>query len=621
MSCTQTLFQTTSKIAALARSGQMTCARKLFDEMTHRDSVAWNAMLTSYTHLGFHQEALSLFHQMRIYDTGPDHFTLTATLSACASGCNLRCGTKVHALVTVLGYQSYLPVNNSLIDMYGKCLDPSSARRVFEEMKLRNEVTWCSFLFAQTNSSQFDVARHVFSMMPRRVEIAWNIMIVGYARYGEVESCLDLLKGMKESLCQPDQWTFSALMNACAEALEFWHGCMVHALIIKSGWSSAAEVKNSVLSFYAELGFHGSAVKIFESTGILTQVSWNAMIDAYMKQGNTHEALLVFQRAPEKNIVSWTSIISGYAGNGHGDEAAKFFVDMVRSGVQPDDFTFGAVLYACSSLAVLGHGKMVHGIILHYGFHAYVFIGNGLVNMYAKCGDLQGSVRAFSDILQKDLVSWNAMLFAFGLHGQAIQALQIFKEMVENGVKPDNVTFIGLLMTCSHNGLIEESRALFETMGSVYGISPEMEHVACMVDMLSRSGYLAEAKELVGKYSEVSSAETSSCEALLGACFAQGDVGFGRKLGESLKILEPHKETSYVLLSNLYCASGQWKEAEMVREMMVDQGVKKMPGCSWIEVRNKVTAFVAGKHSNPCMNELCNILHFINFEMRNPWLW
>ncbi|PQQ17745.1 pentatricopeptide repeat-containing protein [Prunus yedoensis var. nudiflora] len=509
MSCTQTLFQTTSKIAALARSGQMTCARKLFDEMPHRDSVAWNAMLTSYTHLGFHQEALSLFRQMRISDTVPDHFTLTATLSACASVCNLRCGTKVHALVTVLGYQSHLPVNNSLIDMYGKCLDPSSARRVFEEMKLRNEVTWCSFLFAQTNSSQFDVARHVFSMMPRRVEIAWNIMIVGYARYGEVESCLDLLKEMKESLCQPDQWTFSALMNACAEALEFWHGCMVHALTIKSGWSSAAEVKNSVLSFYAELGFHGSAVKIFESTGILTQVSWNAMIDTYMKQGNTHEALLVFQRAPEKNIVSWTSMISGYAGNGHGDEAAKFFVDMVRSGVQPDDFTFGAVLYACSSLAVLGHGKMVHGIILHYGFHAYVFIGNGLVNMYAKCGDLQGSVRAFSDILQKDLVSWNAMLFAFGLHGQAIRALQVFKEMVENGVKPDNVTFIGLLMTCSHNGLIEESRVLFETMGSVYGISPEMEHVACMVDMLGRSGYLAEAKELVDKYSEVGSAETA----------------------------------------------------------------------------------------------------------------
>ncbi|PQQ08730.1 pentatricopeptide repeat-containing protein [Prunus yedoensis var. nudiflora] len=168
-------------------------------------------------------------------------------------------------------------------------------------MKLRNEITWCSFLFAQTNSGQLDVARDLFSVMPRRVEIAWNIMIVGYARYGEVESFLDLLNEMIESLCQPDQWTFSALMNACAEALEFWHGCMVHALIIKSGWSSAAEEKNSVLSFYVELGFHGNAVKVFESTGILTQVSWNAMIDAYMKLGNTHEE---YFSKPLKRIVS-----------------------------------------------------------------------------------------------------------------------------------------------------------------------------------------------------------------------------------------------------------------------------------------------------------------------------
>ncbi|KAH0996404.1 hypothetical protein GBA52_020268 [Prunus armeniaca] len=147
MICTQTLFQPTSKIAALARSGQITRARKLFDEMSHGDSITWNAMLTSYTQLGFHQKAISLFHHMRISDTGPDHFTLTATLSACAGAFNLRCGIDVHALITILGYQLYLLINNSLIDMYGKCLNPSSARRVFEEMKLRNEITWCSFFF------------------------------------------------------------------------------------------------------------------------------------------------------------------------------------------------------------------------------------------------------------------------------------------------------------------------------------------------------------------------------------------------------------------------------------------------------------------------------------------
>lgn len=612
------LFQTTSKIVALARSGWITYARKLFDGMPDRDSVSWNAMLASYSQLGLHREALSLFYRMRISNTLPDHFTFTTTLSACAGACELKNGTRVHALITVLGYRPSLPINNALVDMYGKCLDPCSARRVFEEMNLRNEATWCSLLFAHTKSNQFNVAREVFSKMPKRVEIAWNIMIAGHARRGEVESCFSLLKQMRESLCLPDQWTLSAVVNACAESSELCYGCMVHAFIIKGGWSSAVEPMNSLLSFYAELGCQADAEKVFESIGTLSQVSWNAMIDANMKLGDACEAFLAFQQAPEKNIVSWTSMISGYARNGLGEQAVNFFVDMMENGIQPDDFAFGAVLHACSILAVLGHGKMVHGCIVRYGFHAYVYVGNGLVNMYAKCGDLQGSIRAFNDILEKDLISWNAMLFGFGLHGQATHALKLYEEMMANGTKPDKVTFIGLLMACSHSGLIKESRELYETMVSVYGLSPEMDHVVCMVDMLGRGGYLSEAKELENKYLGTDSAKISSCEALLGACSAHWDVGLGTYLGKTLNSLDPNKEISYVLLSNLYCASGRWKEAEMVRKKMVEQGVKKMPGCSWIEVNNKVTAFVAGNHSHPFMEELCTILYFLESEMKNP---
>jgi hypothetical protein len=174
-------------------------------------------------------------------------------------------------------------------------------------------------------------------------------------------------------------------------------------------------------------------------------------------------------------------------------------------------------------------------------------------------------------------------------------------------------------MTCSHLGLIEKGRLFFESMDSVHGVSREMDHVACMVDMLGRGGFLAEATELANRYSGTGNdAKTRSSEALLGACYAHGDVGIGTHLGEDLKILEPQKEIGYVVLSNLYCASGQWKEAEMVRKAMLDQGVKKMPGCSWIEVRNKVTAFVSGNHSHPCLRDICKILHFLGFEMRNP---
>ncbi|CAN0855976.1 Pentatricopeptide repeat-containing protein At2g36980, mitochondrial [Linum grandiflorum] len=312
---------------------------------------------------------------------------------------------------------------------------------------------------------------------------------------------------------------------------------------------------------------------------------------------------------PEKNLVSWTSMISGYAQKGFGEEALNLFRYMIIDGLLPDDYTLGAALHACSTMASIGHGRMVHGCIVHSGFHTYAYVGNGLVNMYAKCGDLDGSVMAFDDIHSKNVVSLNTMLFALGLHGKGNQALQLYEDMIESGIKPDKVTFIGLLMTCSHTGLVEKGRMLFESMSSDHGISCEVDHVACMVDLLGRGGYLSEAEELAGKYKEV-----SSSEALLGACCRHGEVGMGICLGEELKLLQPSKETSYVVQSNMYSASGRWEEAELLRKEMVEEGLKKQPGCSWIEVRNKVTCFVAGRYS--CKEEMEKALHSLQYEMR-----
>ncbi|KAE8690494.1 Bifunctional 3-dehydroquinate dehydratase/shikimate dehydrogenase isoform 1 [Hibiscus syriacus] len=497
------LHQLTTKIVSLSRSGFITTARKLFDEMPHKDSITWNAMLSSYSQLSLHKDSLSLFHLMRSANAKPDHFTFTSTLNACSGFASFRNGTKTHALIIVFGYQSYLPVNNSLIDMYGKCLDPGSARKVFQEMdqSLRNEVTWCSLLFAYVNSAQFDIALKTFNGMPEKVLVAWNIMISGFAR---------------------------SLMNVCTESLEYAYGRAVHGFIIRTGWCSAVEVKNSILSFYAKLGCMDVAVTEFESVGLLNQVSWNAMIDGYIKMGNTFEAFNVFQRMPEKNVISWTSMIAGYARNGEGEQAQVV------------------------------------------------------------CSD--GSSYAFDEILDKDLVSWNAMLFGFGMHGLSTQALQVYDDMVAHGMRPDKVSFIGLLMICSHAGLVNKGRLFFDLMGTVYGLTYEIDHVACMVDMLGRGGYLVEAKELASKYLENDTVEAKSCsyEALLGACSIHGDVGMGVSVGyEFQNSIDCKKDMSYVLLSNLYCASGQWKEAEIVRRAMVDQGIKKMPGYSWIEVKNK----------------------------------
>ncbi|CAN1855214.1 G-type lectin S-receptor-like serine/threonine-protein kinase B120, partial [Linum perenne] len=561
------IFHTTSKITSLARSGFLSQARKLFDEMPSRDTVAWNSMLTSYSQLGFHREALSLFHNhMRLSGSKPDGFTFTATLNACAGLGSFRSGTKLHALVIVLGCQTLLPVNNSLVDMYGKCFDPVSAGNVFKEMSFANEVSWCSLLFAYTNSGLFCEADEVFRLMPKKIDVAWNIMISGFGQCGEIELCVDFVRRMRLSSCFPDQFTYSTIINACAECLESGFGFMIHGIAIRSGWSSAMEVKNSIFNLYAKLGSITEAEKVFqfqfESSGMLTQVSWNSIIDAYMKSGDTDKAFLAFQQMPEKNLVSWTSMIAGYAQKGLGEEALNLFSYMIRDGLLPDDFTLGAALHACSTLASINHGRMIHGCVVQSGFSTYDYIGNGLVNMYAKCGDLDSSMMAFH-ICRKSIVSLNTMIFSLGLHGRGNQALQLYEDMIESGIKPDKVTFIGLLMTCSHSGMVEKGRMLFDSMSSDHGVPHEADHVACMVDLLSRAGYSSEAKELAGKYQD-------------------------SRHGE-LKLSQP----SYVLQSNMYSASGEWERAELVRKAMADEGLKKPPGCSWIEVRNEVACFVA----------------------------
>ncbi|CAI9118696.1 OLC1v1020296C1 [Oldenlandia corymbosa var. corymbosa] len=612
------LTQITSKLSALVKSGLIQCARNLFDELPYRDTVVWNAMLTGYSQLGYHKDAILLFSQMRLSDTRPDSYTFTSALSASAGLTDLQSGQMVHALAVVLGCTAFLPVNNSLIDMYGKCKSSYEARKVFEDMVLRNEVSWCSLLFAYVNAGHFDMANSVFSTMPKRVLVAWNTMISAHAKAGEVELCFELFRKMLEDVVRPDQCTLSALMNACAEGSDSSYGSMMHAFIYKSGWSSAVEVSNSIISAYTKFGNQNEILKILQCIGALNQVSWNAIIDAHMKTGNSQAAFQVFQQAPEKNVVSWTSIIAGFARNGNGEQAISFFVKMIRSGLEPDDFTFGAVLHACSSLATLAHGKMVHGCVIKSGFYCYSYIGNGLLNLYAKCGNIVDSCFVFSEILVRDLVSWNTMLIALGLYGLSSQAFLLFEKMLASGLKPDKVTFIGLLMTCSHSGLIKKGRAIFESMTAVHGISPDNDHVACMVDMLGRAGHLKEAREMAKKYSDDLGDRISSYEVLFAACSGQGNTEMGGELSEQLQILEPTNEMSYVLLSNMYCASGQWKEAEMLRREMANQEVKKLPGISWIELKNEMAYFFAGIQSNAEMREFSDVLSILESEMRHP---
>ncbi|XP_020114656.1 pentatricopeptide repeat-containing protein At2g36980, mitochondrial-like [Ananas comosus] len=614
------VISATSRIVALGLSGRISAARDVFDEMPERDAVAWNAMLTSYARSGRPRDALSLFSRMISLCAAPDPFSFTAALSASAALRDLAAGKALHALLLRLGLRSLLPVANALLGMYAKCAISLDAALAFDEMEERNALSWCSLLHAHVNSRNFGSARRLFDEMPARGVVAWNILITGYAQIGEAEFCLDLFKAMQMSGFRGDDATVSILVNACSELTNSFAGRMIHSYAIQRGWNGFVEVNNSLLSFYAKFGSRDDAVRLFELMESRTLVSWNTMINAHMKFGAAREALSLFRRAPETNVVSWTAVMAGFARNGDGEEALSLFHDMIRSSrARPDDFTFGAVLHACALMAALGSGMMVHSCVVRSGFESSIYVANGLVDMYAKCGDVDGSRKVFDRSVNKDLVSWNAMLFGLAQHGRSSKALELYEDMLAHNIQPDEVTFVGILTACCHSGYLEEGGAFLAKMELVHRLKPNSDHLTCIVDMLGRAGHLEEAAKLVEGYPKIArKGATDICEALLSSCFVRGDASIGKRVGEELVSMEPQKEVGYVMLSNLYCANGQWKAAEKVRREMIEQGVKKSPGCSWIEVRDMVRVFVSGTQSLNDLPDVYDIIGLLDYELRNP---
>ncbi|PKU83730.1 pentatricopeptide repeat-containing protein At2g36980, mitochondrial [Dendrobium catenatum] len=613
--CRLHVISTTSRIVILARSGLLSAAQQLFDQMPDKDTVAWNAMLAAYSRAGLPSQALSLFYTMRASYTPTDPFSFTSALAAAADLRHIRAGEKLHSLALRSGFCISLPVSNSLINMYGRCFRPLNANKVFEEIDEGNEVSWCSLLHGLVMSGLLEEASKVFEDMPIRNLIAWNIMIMGFASSDCPEISICLFRKMVMLGFKGDVLTFTSLINSCAELSEPFFGQMIHSMIIQNGWASTVEVSNSLLSYYTKFSCHIDASRIFKSMETRSLVSWNTMIDAHMKLGNIEEALKLFQAAPETNIVSWTSIVAGFARNGYGEEALYYFVNMQRNLHLPDQFTLGAVLHACATLTVLGNGLMVHGCSICHGFEPFVYVSNGLVNMYAKCGDIKSSSKVFDEMKAKDLVSCNAMIFGFAVHGWAQKALNLLEYMIASSVLPDKLTFLGLLMACCHSGLVEQGMNVLSCMESVHGVSPDADHLTCVVDVLSRAGCLKQATILLDLIEEK---HVGYCEALLSGSSVHGDVRLGKKVGEKLIGMEPEKDVGYVMLSNLYCFNGRWKDAEKMRKAMGEQGVKKAPGCSWIEVRDVLMVFVSGVASLSHMVDLHNMLTVLESEMRNP---
>jgi len=560
------IFLGNALIDMYVKCGSVENGRDMFDKMPQRDVVSWTSMIAGYAHNGDCVEALKLFQEMQVEGVVPDAKTFSTVLPAIADLEALEQGMWIHREVIKRGFQTDVFVHSALVDMYAKCGIIENAHNLFVNMSQRNVVTWNSMIRGYGQIGNVDKAAKLFQQMPERDSVSWLLMVAGYAQNGHGEEALKLFKQMQLAGVELCSKVYINVISACANMASLEQGLAIHEEIIRSGFQYDVFVGSALVGLYAKC----------------------TCID---------NARRVFDKMLQRDVVSWTTMIVGYAQNGYSLEALRLFQQMQQEGVKPDSNTFASVLPICANIAALEQGIEIHQQIIRSGFQSDVFVESALVDMYAKCGRIDKARNLFDRLHQRNVVSWTTMIVGYAMHGFGKEAINLFEQMQESGVNPNHVTLVGVLSACCHAGLVERGRQCFNQMSQRYHINPAMEHYGCMVDLFGRAGHIDEARDFINRMPIKPDATVWG--SLLGACRMQNNIEVGELAAEHLFELNPKDTAAYVLLSNIYAATGRWDDIQKVRQVMKDMKVEKVPGCSWIEINRQVHAFLVGDISHP----------------------
>ncbi|KAL5707160.1 Pentatricopeptide repeat-containing protein eli1 [Ranunculus cassubicifolius] len=438
-----------------------------------------------------------------------------------------------------------------------------------------------------------DHARSVFDATTNPSIYNWTSIIHGHTLHGLHAEALTLYIQMLTHGANPNHFTFSSILKSCP----LRHGKSLHCQILKLGYDCDVYVRTALVDVYARGGDVVSARQLFDTMPERNVVSLTAMITCYAKHGNVDEARELFDDMLERDVVCWNVMIDGYTQHGRPKEALELFRRMLSGKSKPNEVTVVSVLSACGQLGALESGKWIHSYIENNRIRVNAHVGTALIDMYCKSGSLEDARLVFDGIKNKDVVVWNSMIVGYAMHGFSQNALELFSQMRTLGYQPTDITFIGILRACSHAGKVVEGRNFFNAMKGEYGIEPKIEHYGCIVDLLGRAGFLDDAYEIV-KTMKIDP-DPVLWSTLLAACKLHNNIKLGEHIAESLVQKGFANSGTYILLSNIYAAAGNWDGVARIRTMMKDRGVTKEPGCSSIEVDNKVHEFVAGdlKHS------------------------
>ncbi|WVZ57498.1 hypothetical protein U9M48_007877 [Paspalum notatum var. saurae] len=541
-----------SLAASYARAGALDAAESTLATSASSPSsiAAWNALLAAHSRGGAPGEALRVFRALPS-SARPDSTTFTLTLTACARLGDLDAAEAVRLRAFAAGYSHDVFVCSALLHLYSRCGAMADAVRMFDGMPMRDRV-------------------------------AWSTMVAGFVSAGRPVEALEVYRRMRIEGVAEDEVVMVGVLQACASAGNTRIGASVHGHLLR----------------------HGMRM------GVVTETS---LVDMYAKNGQFDVARRVFRNMPYRNAVSWSALISGFAQNGRADEALDLFKEVSTSGLQPDSGALVSALQACSDMGLLKPGKSIHAFILKR-LEFDCILGTAVIDMYSKCGSLENAQKLFNRVLSRDLVLWNAMIACCGTHGRGHDALAMFQQLNETGIKPDHSTFASLLSALSHSGLVEEGKFWFDRMIKEFGIEPAEKHYVCIVDLLARSGLVEEANDLLT--SMRTEPTIAIWVALLSGCLNNKKLELGETIAEKILESQPEDVGVLALVSNIYAAAKKWDKVKEARKLMKDSGSKKVPGYSLVEVQGTRHAFVMEDQSHPQHQEILKMIAKLDSEIR-----
>ncbi|KAI9079230.1 hypothetical protein K1719_038835 [Acacia pycnantha] len=624
----QSAFLAAKLIAVYASFGFVKDARKVFDAVGVEDLenlLLWNSILRANVSRGYYDYALKLYAKMRKLGFWPDGFTFPLIIRACSNLVTPSLCKIVHCHALQMGFWNHLHVVNELLNMYGKLGQMDYAWQLFDRMVVKSQVSWNTMVSGYALNHDPLGACKTFKQMElegfQPNSVTWTSLLSCHARCGLYDETLKLFKALNMRGTEISAEALAVVLSVCADMSSIDRGKELHSYIVKGGYENYLFVKNALIGTYGKHELLGDAHKLFSEITSKNIVSWNALMSSYAECGLCDEALSVFVQLEKSdghpsirpNVISWSAVIGGFASKGRIEESLELFRRMQQAKVVANCVTISSILSVCAELAALNLGREIHGYAVRALMDDNILVVNGLINMYMKCGSFKEGHLVFSNTKGRDLISWNSLIGGFGMHGLGEKALRTFDEMIKSGVKPDNVTFVVVLSACSHAGLVIEGRKFFDRMVKEFKIEPMIEHYACMVDLLGRAGLLQEASDIVR--SMPVEPNEFIWGALLNACRMHRGTDIAEDAESHILNLNSEVTGSFMLLSNIYAASGRWEDSARVRISVKSRGLKKFPGQSLIEVKKKAYTFSAGIVVQSGLEEVYRMLEELALQM------